>query len=108
MKILLLFLPIILAGCVSASGELCVKQVEIFQTLEDGALANECKFDWDNLATECSAFNNTIFVLNQEGVEYYDGLKVKTPSGNCAVRDGVYKYISKHERSTTVPKVRFE
>ena len=114
MKKLLLTFSVLLAGCavveITPSNENCIetKQFEVFQALEDGALANECVFDWDSLSSKCSPFNQTVFILNQRGVSYYDGMKIEAPSGKCAVRDGVYKYISKDDRSRTVPAIRFE
>ncbi len=33
---------------------------------------------------------------------------VKVPSNKCAIRDGVYKYISKQDNLKTVPVIRFD
>ena len=109
MKKLALTLSVLLSGCavvdISPSNENCIEtnQFEIFQVLNDGALAHECTF-----ADGCSAFNQTVFILNQRNIDYYDGMKVSTPSGKCAVRDGVYKYESKDGRMRTIPVISFE
>jgi hypothetical protein len=110
MKSLLWILPIVLVGCATGTrtnvpdGECTsVSQVEIFQALNDGALANECYFNWDKLTTECSAFNQTVFIKNAKEVEYYDGMKLELKNNQCFKRKGVYKYESKDNRARTVP-----
>ena len=79
-----------------------MKEFEIFQTLEDGALANLCEDGY------CSVYNQIVFLDNQHNIFYYDGMKVKASNDKCAVVDGVYRYESKDERIRTVPIIKFE
>ena len=111
MKKPIIILSFIIYGCssnITTNNEKCedIKTVKIFQTLEDGALANKCEFNWDLLTTECSSFNQVVFISNQNGIEYYDGKKIKISNGKCIVQDGVYKYINKNEIIRTVPKLK--
>lgn len=107
-KLLLLFLFCI-TGCTSSTlfsdNENCTSMTkfEIFQTLSFGALAHECTFD-----EGCSSFNQLVFLANQAGVDYYDGLVVNVPSGKCAVQNGVYRYTTKEDIFKTVPVIQFE
>lgn len=79
-----------------------MREFEIFQTLDDGALAFLCEDG------HCSAYNQTVFLDNLHNVFYYDGMKVKAPNDKCAVVDGVYRYESKDERIRTVPIIKFQ
>lgn len=109
MKKTLLFLTLIISGCSSsnffADNDKCISmnKFEIFQAVDGGALAHECTF-----SEGCSAFNQLVFLKEQRGMDYYDGLVVKVPTDKCAVQDGVYRYTTKQEVQKTVPFIKFE
>lgn len=114
MKKLIFILPMIVMGCttetrtdVAEGACTTISQVEIFQALDDGALAHECYFDWDKLSTECNAmYSQTVYLLNHDGLEYFDGMKVKINSSQCFMRNGVYKYESNGRGFRTVPTLK--
>lgn len=108
MKKILLLTVFLVSGCSSTlfvDNENCLEmdKFEVLQTLDDGALAYECTFD-----NGCSPFNQIVFLEEQRGVDYYDGLIINTPKGKCSVQNGVYKYTTKQEIRKTVPVINFE
>ncbi|MBE6449940.1 MAG: hypothetical protein E7013_04560 [Alphaproteobacteria bacterium] len=108
MKKILLLTVFLVSGCsitLFIDNENCLgmDKFEVFQTLDDGALAYECTFD-----NGCSPFNQIVFLEEQRGVDYYDGLIINTPKGKCSVQHGVYKYTTKQETRKTVPVINFE
>ena len=117
MKKLLFVLPVILAGCAGGDSgdsmnfnprkynEKCadVQEVEVFQTLNKGALASVCERGSYGIC-----MGHTVFVIKQGGVELWDKKRIKAPKNKCIVYDGVYKYTSIDERGRTVPIVNFE
>lgn len=112
MKKLFLFLPILITACADTGfnsrqyNEKCesVKELEVFQTLNDGALAFVC----ERKSYDDCAMGHTVFVEKQRGVEFWDKKRIKAPKDKCIVFDGVYKYTSKDERERTIPVARFE
>lgn len=75
----------------------CVEytQFEVFQVLNSGcALANAD----DHFIT--------VFLIPNEGQQFYDDQKITLNHGQCAYRVGTYKYESKGGRERTVPVIR--
>lgn len=116
MKKIFLLLPL-LAGCALLNdNENCIsaRKFQVFQTFESGALMKECKGALSDTA-RCQTFDQIYFIANQEGVEYYDGMRINAPYGKCAVKDGVFKYKlalgtsrKGREIDKVAPIIRFE
>jgi len=115
MRKLLLILPIVLLGCAELSkiyapsktvhNEECVEiqMYEIFQVLENGALANACGYKYG--IETCNGL--VVFVPAQKGEDFYDDKIIMPADGKCIVYDGVYKYTTKKEGNhKTVPKLK--
>lgn len=108
-KNIFVFIYTLLTGCATATifsdNKNCIstREFEVFQALNDGALAHSCTF-----VEGCSAFNQLVYLDWDPDIEYYDGLTVKVPSNKCAVQDGVYKYTTKQDIMKTVPIIKFE
>lgn len=76
-------------------------EFEIIQVLPDGtALAQ---------AWEPSVFTSeTVLLWPQEGVVYYDGLKLDADKKRPALLGGTYSYVNKMGHESTVPIVIFQ
>lgn len=82
--------------CITTSGELEVMQV----------LASNAALAW----TGGLFYSDRILILliNYDDKSYYDGQKIKIPSGKCARQIGTYQYTAKSEMVKTVPAVIIE
>lgn len=78
-------------NCITANN------LEIFQTLTDGVA----------LAYPVGDFDSTVLLLDMDRL-FYDGEKVKNPSGECAKQVGTYSYETKAKNWRTIPAVIIE
>jgi hypothetical protein len=109
MRILLLFISIIFVSCSTLASigifrnKDCedIDEIKIFQVINDGALAFECK---ETRYNDCS-YGITVFVPSKVNKDYYDGMRIKVPHGKCISFKGTYKYITKESDLKTVPKI---
>jgi len=113
-KFVVLFATFALFGCVTQTesdsnykpvyNEDCedVKAVQIFQTLNDGALASVCDSSYSDIC-----IGATVFVPKSLDKIMWDDKKITPPKGKCFVFNEVYKYTSKDERNRTVPIADF-
>ena len=82
-----------------------VQKYKIFQTLDKGALAHECYYDWDFLKTSCDGM--LVYILEPDFEKFYDDKIVKFEKDMCLSKVGVYKYITTKDIEKTVPKLEF-
>lgn len=75
------------------------KAVQIFQVLDNFALASTCDDDY------CSGI--VVYVPKEKGKLYYDEQKITPPKNRCFGFNGTYQYETKDERNKTVPKIQF-
>jgi len=111
-KILLFVLSIILVGCATITKYATLEQnpkceniteVQVLQTLDDGALALNCD---QSIGDSC--FGMVVFIPKQQGELLYDKKKISAPQGKCFVFNDVYSYINKEGDGKTVPTIGFE
>ncbi|MBD5400886.1 hypothetical protein HDR61_04045 [bacterium] len=111
-KFLLVFVFVILTGCETITKYATLEQnpkcediteVQVLQTLDDGALALNCD---KNIRDSC--FGIVVFVPKQKDVLLYDKKKISAPQGQCFVFNDVYSYINKEGDGKTVPMIGFE
>ena len=79
-----------------------VDQFKIFEVIDNGALASAC--EEKSYGVYCHG--QTAFFLNQKGVEYFDGKRIKLEDGQCFVYEGTYKYFTRDGMNRTVPIVK--
>ncbi len=79
--------------------------IEVFQVLDDFALANACtkKYDYIDGCKE----EHVVYLAKEKGKIYFDEQKIEFPDGKCPVYTGTYTYTTKQEFDKTVPKVKF-
>jgi hypothetical protein len=95
-KLLLILLSIFFIGCAD--------RYLVLQALQsEGALAHYCSVDEPSNGY-CSGL---LVFIPETDTEYYDGQLIEVPTGKRVVHDGVYRYISRDNRSRTVPIVKF-
>lgn len=75
------------------------QKFEIFQTLDNGALAARC-----DSAYYCNGL--TAFIPNNKDVEYFDGKQITLGREECFIYDGTYKYFNQNDTHKTVPKLK--
>jgi len=80
-----------------------ITEVQVLQTLDDGALALNCDESIDD-----SCFGMVVFIPKQQGELLYDKKKISAPQGKCFVFNDVYSYINKEGDGKTVPTIGFE
>lgn len=77
---------------------------EVFQVLEDGALAN-C----EEKVGPSTLFTGPIVFLVADGQnQFFDNQIITTPNGKSAIQVGTYKYITRSGADKTVPVIIFE
>ena len=94
MKKILLFVFVLLTGCVAAKNAIytknpnCtgVKELKVFQVFEGGALA-----------TTISSDSIVVFLPESDKYKLYDGARIRRQDNECIVYDGTYKYITSGE-----------
>ena len=75
-------------------------EIEVFQVLKPNmALANSHEYYENRIA---------VLVVNYDGKSYYDGQKVKIPTGKCARHIGTYQYTTVEDIDKTIPAVSIE
>jgi hypothetical protein len=74
-------------------------EVEIFQTLKPNVALARSRAHPDEVLA---------LLVNFDGDVYYDGQRIKMPSGKCARQIGTYQYETKGEFLKTVPAVAIE
>lgn len=106
MKKILIFSLVFLCGCAATKNIIytknpnCtgVKELEVFQVFEGGALARTTNYI-------------VVFLPESDTYKLYDGAKIRRQDNECIVYDGVYKYITaskENPREKTVPIAKFE
>lgn len=124
MKKSLLFLALALVGCVGAKegtyttsifnpappqiiqNEKCedIPAVQVFQVLDDYALANVCKKR--EYSDDYSCLGMTVYVLKNKDELLYDDKIIEPKEGQCISFSGTYKYEAKSKVIKTVPKMK--
>ena len=112
-KFLTVFAFVILTGCETITKYATLEQnpkcedmnaVEVFQTLDDGALALGC--EKESFGT---CLGKIVFVPKQKGEILYDDKRITAPEGKCIVFDDVYTYTTKKDKDRKiVPVIGFE
>ena len=80
-----------------------VIQLEVFQVLDDFALANACTKMGYSMCVE----SHIVYIPKEKNKIYYDEQKIAFPEGKCVSYSGTYSYETKQEFLKTVPKVKF-
>lgn len=79
-----------------------IEEVEVFQVLNDGALAKAC----EQSSSYCLGM--VVAVPQIQNEELWDKKRIKAPNGKCIVVNGTYKYTSNDGNNRTVPIVGFD
>ena len=104
--VLYIFLFFILTSCAditkittkkTKNGNICWREqnFQILQGLEDGALAYECPWPYE----KCWR-GQIVYLVDNAGIDFYDGQNIQSLTEQCWVRDGVYRY----ENTKNIPK----
>lgn len=77
-------------------------RIEVFQTLDNFALANVCDSNYSDLC-----IGMVVRIDKDWNMELWDDKVITPPEGKCFIYDGTYQYETKAESQKTVPVLRF-
>lgn len=77
-------------------------RIEVFQTLDNFALANVCDSSYSDLC-----LGMVVRIDKDWNMELWDDKVITPPDGKCFIYDGTYQYETKTELKKTVPVLRF-